>query len=70
MYRPLKNRSTLFYFNGNLGPAYEDGRPEDMYVLTFIAGFKVFFSSVLCCIDESTLVFDYISGTVWALGRS
>lgn len=43
MYRPLKNRSTLFYFNGNLGPAYQDGRPEDMYVLTFIAGFKVFF---------------------------
>ncbi|XP_006651086.2 uncharacterized protein LOC102700608 isoform X1 [Oryza brachyantha] len=29
--RPRKNRTTLFYFNGNLGPAYKDGRPEDTY---------------------------------------
>ncbi|CAN1843001.1 Probable glucuronoxylan glucuronosyltransferase F8H [Linum perenne] len=26
--RPLQMRKTLFYFNGNLGPAYEYGRPE------------------------------------------
>ncbi|XP_072991037.1 uncharacterized protein [Typha latifolia] len=29
--RLRKDRTTLFYFNGNLGPAYEDGRPEDTY---------------------------------------
>ncbi|KAJ3674017.1 hypothetical protein LUZ60_006009 [Juncus effusus] len=29
--RPRKERTTLFYFNGNLGPAYENGRPEDTY---------------------------------------
>uniref|UniRef100_A0A1D1Z4M1 Putative glucuronoxylan glucuronosyltransferase F8H n=1 Tax=Anthurium amnicola TaxID=1678845 RepID=A0A1D1Z4M1_9ARAE len=29
--KPRKERSTLFYFNGNLGPAYENGRPEDTY---------------------------------------
>ncbi|RCV46311.1 hypothetical protein SETIT_9G521600v2 [Setaria italica] len=29
--RPRINRTTLFYFNGNLGPAYEGGRPEDTY---------------------------------------
>ncbi|XP_020580195.1 uncharacterized protein LOC110024520 [Phalaenopsis equestris] len=29
--RPLKRRTTFFYFNGNLGPAYQDGRPEDTY---------------------------------------
>ncbi|WVZ55657.1 hypothetical protein U9M48_006291 [Paspalum notatum var. saurae] len=29
--RPRNNRTTLFYFNGNLGPAYEGGRPEDTY---------------------------------------
>ncbi|XP_010265756.1 PREDICTED: uncharacterized protein LOC104603432 isoform X1 [Nelumbo nucifera] len=29
--RSRKNRKTLFYFNGNLGPAYRDGRPEDTY---------------------------------------
>ncbi|KAM7265504.1 hypothetical protein ACFE04_003187 [Oxalis oulophora] len=26
-----EQRHTLFYFNGNLGPAYENGRPEDSY---------------------------------------
>ncbi|KAF2286040.1 hypothetical protein GH714_009870 [Hevea brasiliensis] len=26
--RPLDERKTLFYFNGNLGPAYPNGRPE------------------------------------------
>ncbi|KAG5552416.1 hypothetical protein RHGRI_010480 [Rhododendron griersonianum] len=26
-----EKRNTLFYFNGNLGPAYEHGRPEDTY---------------------------------------
>ncbi|ONK59757.1 uncharacterized protein A4U43_C08F10230 [Asparagus officinalis] len=29
--RPRKERTTLFYFNGNLGPAYANGRPEDTY---------------------------------------
>lgn len=29
--RPLEKRKTLFYFNGNLGPAYERGRPEATY---------------------------------------
>ncbi|XP_078442274.1 uncharacterized protein LOC144711981 [Wolffia australiana] len=29
--RPRKERKTLFYFNGNLGPAYEYGRPESTY---------------------------------------
>ncbi|KAL6596347.1 hypothetical protein ACP70R_047711 [Stipagrostis hirtigluma subsp. patula] len=29
--RPRSKRTTLFYFNGNLGPAYEGGRPEDTY---------------------------------------
>ncbi|XP_078440499.1 putative glucuronoxylan glucuronosyltransferase F8H [Wolffia australiana] len=29
--RPRKERKTLFYFNGNLGPAYENGRPESTY---------------------------------------
>ncbi|XP_074575072.1 uncharacterized protein LOC141831581 isoform X2 [Curcuma longa] len=29
--RPRKERTTLFYFNGNLGPPYENGRPEDTY---------------------------------------
>ncbi|KAL3637263.1 hypothetical protein CASFOL_019562 [Castilleja foliolosa] len=29
--RPLEQRRTLFYFNGNLGPAYENGRPEATY---------------------------------------
>ncbi|KAJ8761737.1 hypothetical protein K2173_004546 [Erythroxylum novogranatense] len=29
--RPLEQRKTLFYFNGNLGPAYENGRLEDSY---------------------------------------
>ncbi|KAJ4766857.1 exostosin family protein [Rhynchospora pubera] len=29
--RSRKERTTLFYFNGNLGPAYENGRPEDKY---------------------------------------
>ncbi|KAI4325685.1 hypothetical protein MLD38_031063 [Melastoma candidum] len=29
--RPYEARKTLFYFNGNLGPAYENGRPEDIY---------------------------------------
>ncbi|KAJ4837513.1 hypothetical protein Tsubulata_037183 [Turnera subulata] len=28
---PLEKRKTLFYFNGNLGPAYANGRPEDSY---------------------------------------
>lgn len=28
---PREKRKTLFYFNGNLGPAYEHGRPEDTY---------------------------------------
>ncbi|XP_028761555.1 uncharacterized protein LOC114720110 [Neltuma alba] len=29
--RPHEMRKTLFYFNGNLGPAYPKGRPEDSY---------------------------------------
>ncbi|KAH6772808.1 exostosin family protein [Perilla frutescens var. hirtella] len=29
--RPREERKTLFYFNGNLGPAYEHGRPEATY---------------------------------------
>ncbi|XP_026413706.1 uncharacterized protein LOC113309491 isoform X2 [Papaver somniferum] len=29
--RSLKDRKKLFYFNGNLGPAYEKGRPETTY---------------------------------------
>ncbi|KAF7819004.1 putative glucuronoxylan glucuronosyltransferase F8H [Senna tora] len=29
--RPYEKRKTLFYFNGNLGPAYPNGRPEDRY---------------------------------------
>ncbi|CAA6667335.1 unnamed protein product [Spirodela intermedia] len=29
--RPRQERTTLFYFNGNLGPAYEYGRPESTY---------------------------------------
>ncbi|KAG9131462.1 hypothetical protein Leryth_015287 [Lithospermum erythrorhizon] len=29
--RPREDRKTLFYFNGNLGPAYIKGRPEDTY---------------------------------------
>ncbi|OMO63122.1 Exostosin-like protein [Corchorus capsularis] len=29
--RPREMRKTLFYFNGNLGPAYTSGRPEDTY---------------------------------------
>ncbi|WCJ33921.1 exostosin family protein [Euphorbia peplus] len=29
--RSLDMRKTLFYFNGNLGPAYPNGRPEDTY---------------------------------------
>ncbi|KAK9699287.1 hypothetical protein RND81_08G165100 [Saponaria officinalis] len=29
--RPRNQRKTLFYFNGNLGPAYENGRPEATY---------------------------------------
>ncbi|CAK9157198.1 unnamed protein product [Ilex paraguariensis] len=29
--RPREKRRTLFYFNGNLGPAYENGRPESKY---------------------------------------
>ncbi|XP_019702482.1 uncharacterized protein [Elaeis guineensis] len=29
--RPRKERKTLFYFNGNLGSAYEHGRPENTY---------------------------------------
>lgn len=29
--RPREKRKTLFYFNGNLGPAYEGGRPEATY---------------------------------------
>ncbi|KAM0950361.1 putative hexosyltransferase [Dioscorea sansibarensis] len=29
--RPREERTTLFYFNGNLGPAYANGRPEDTY---------------------------------------
>uniref|UniRef100_A0A2P2JYW2 Uncharacterized protein MANES_09G028900 n=1 Tax=Rhizophora mucronata TaxID=61149 RepID=A0A2P2JYW2_RHIMU len=29
--RPLEKRKILFYFNGNLGPAYQNGRPEDSY---------------------------------------
>ncbi|XP_047311326.1 uncharacterized protein LOC124914762 [Impatiens glandulifera] len=28
---PLERRKTLFYFNGNLGPAYKSGRPEARY---------------------------------------
>lgn len=28
---PREKRKTLFYFNGNLGPAYVNGRPEDTY---------------------------------------
>lgn len=28
---PREKRQTLFYFNGNLGPAYENGRPENKY---------------------------------------
>ncbi|KAK6124647.1 hypothetical protein DH2020_041611 [Rehmannia glutinosa] len=29
--RPREERRTLFYFNGNLGPTYENGRPEATY---------------------------------------
>ncbi|PIA53521.1 hypothetical protein AQUCO_00900245v1 [Aquilegia coerulea] len=29
--RPRKERTKFFYFNGNLGPAYEHGRPEATY---------------------------------------
>ncbi|KAK9081680.1 hypothetical protein Syun_030898 [Stephania yunnanensis] len=29
--RSLKERTTLFYFNGNLGSAYANGRPESTY---------------------------------------
>ncbi|KAJ4775422.1 exostosin family protein [Rhynchospora pubera] len=29
--RPHIDRKTLFYFNGNLGPAYKHGRPENSY---------------------------------------
>ncbi|KAK9921833.1 hypothetical protein M0R45_030329 [Rubus argutus] len=29
--RPHETRKTLFYFNGNLGPAYPNGRPETSY---------------------------------------
>ncbi|GAV57281.1 Exostosin domain-containing protein [Cephalotus follicularis] len=29
--RPREKRKTLFFFNGNLGPAYENGRPEASY---------------------------------------
>ncbi|XWS43170.1 hypothetical protein CRYUN_Cryun16bG0079900 [Craigia yunnanensis] len=29
--RPREKRKTLFYFNGNLGPAYTSGRPEATY---------------------------------------
>lgn len=28
---PREKRKTLFFFNGNLGPAYPNGRPEDSY---------------------------------------
>lgn len=27
-FRPREKRKTLFFFNGNLGPAYQNGRPE------------------------------------------
>ncbi|OIT00786.1 PREDICTED: uncharacterized protein LOC109229226 [Nicotiana attenuata] len=29
--RPREKRKTFFYFNGNLGPAYKNGRPEATY---------------------------------------
>ncbi|XP_048320595.2 uncharacterized protein LOC107425930 [Ziziphus jujuba] len=29
--RPRDKRKTLFFFNGNLGPAYQNGRPEASY---------------------------------------
>ncbi|XP_050227450.1 uncharacterized protein LOC126677057 [Mercurialis annua] len=29
--RPLEKRNTLFFFNGNLGPGYPNGRPEASY---------------------------------------
>ncbi|KAK1259684.1 putative glucuronoxylan glucuronosyltransferase F8H [Acorus gramineus] len=29
--RPCNERTKLFYFNGNLGPAYANGRPESTY---------------------------------------
>lgn len=29
--RPREERKTFFFFNGNLGPAYEKGRPESTY---------------------------------------
>lgn len=35
MCRPRKERKTLFYFNGNLGSAYEHGRPENTCASTF-----------------------------------
>ncbi|CAL0311578.1 unnamed protein product [Lupinus luteus] len=28
---PFEKRKKLFYFNGNLGPAYNNGRPQDQY---------------------------------------
>ncbi|KAL6553819.1 hypothetical protein OROMI_019492 [Orobanche minor] len=32
-YWPREERKTLFYFNGNLGHAYEHGRPEETYCM-------------------------------------
>ncbi|KAK9123480.1 hypothetical protein Sjap_013082 [Stephania japonica] len=31
IFRSLKERTTFFYFNGNLGPVYANGRPESTY---------------------------------------
>lgn len=40
--RPRKERMRLFYFNGNLGPAYAHGRPEDTCVSLFLLSHKFF----------------------------
>ncbi|XP_074279187.1 uncharacterized protein LOC141604650 [Silene latifolia] len=45
--RPRDKRKTLFYFNGNLGPAYENGRPEATYSMGIRQAIATEFSSSL-----------------------
>lgn len=44
--RPREERKTLFYFNGNLGSAYANGRPEDTYSMGIRQKLAKEFSSI------------------------
>lgn len=61
--RTRNNRTTLFYFNGNLGPAYKDGRHEDTY-----ASLHMFVQKYMANLYLNLLLHN--AAIAWGFGKS